>query len=91
MKKLLFVLAILSGISLIISDYSFGQFNPKKIACEKSCNEAFDKCVNKCMDDAAKIKDAKKKKDEQDSCKVKKDAIKIGCQKAKDDCNKKCN
>ena len=94
MKKLLITLSFVIAFSIITSNFSFGQFskpNPKKIACEKSCTEAYDKCINKCMDDAEKIKDAKKKKDKQDSCKAKKDAIKIGCQKVKDDCNKKCN
>lgn len=78
MKKILITFSILIALSLMAVSFGFGQFgvSPKKMACEKACSTAYDKCMGKIGKDA---KDAKKL------------AAEVACQKAKDDCNSKCN
>lgn len=63
MKKSIFTLAALAMVfAFVTGSFAIG-INPKKMACDKSCKEAFEKCTKE-----AKDSDAKKA-----ACKVAKD------------------
>ena len=78
MKKLLVTFAAVIALSVIGINFSTLQAwapDAKKIACEKGCTKAFDKCV----------KDAEKA-----DTPAKKQAGKVACEGAKTKCMKDC-
>ncbi len=103
MKKL-FITAFAAIILIAVAiTFGFGQFglkvDPKKAACEKACGAAYDKCKSeaedtifkKCMEEAGTIEDANKKSAAELGCNATKEASLLACQKAKDECNSRCN
>ena len=87
MKKLVIITALCSTMIIVtvMSGFAGGFGDFKKAACERTCDEAF----NKCMEAAGKVVDREGQGSYEGD--IKYEAKKAACEEKLDECKGKCN